>query len=103
MKTPLLASKGEGDIMLDSGQMNFRLKTTILPNLKRGSHGGFADLRGITIPMQIYGPYATPTITLDLGAASGGNLDKLNKEKTAKTTTPASVTPKTKVKTKQSK
>lgn len=103
MKSPLFSSKGEGDFMLDSGQMNYRLNTTVTPNLKRSSHGEIADLRGITIPLQIDGPYATPTITLDLGAANGGNLAKLNKDKSAKTTAPAAVTSKAKAKTKQSK
>jgi AsmA protein len=103
MKSPLYSSKGEGDISLDTGLMSYHLNTTVAPNLKRSSHGEITELRGITIPMQINGPYATPSITLDLGAASGGNLDKLIKLKAAKIATPVTVPSKVKIRTKPSK
>ncbi len=45
LKSPLLSSKGEGEI---------------------------AELKGITIPISINGTYAAPTITLNFSAASGG-------------------------------
>jgi len=71
MKSPLFTSKGEGDITLDSGQLNYRLNTTVSPNLKRSSNGEIAELKGVNIPMRITGPYATPSIILDFGNASG--------------------------------
>jgi AsmA protein len=77
MKSPLFVSKGEGDIALETGQLNYRLNTTVATNLKRSSHGELAELRGINIPMRITGPYATPAVIIDFGAASGGNLAKL--------------------------
>ena len=77
MKSPLFVSKGEGDIALETGQLNYHLNTTLASNLKRSSNGELADLKGISIPMRLSGHYAAPAVTIDFGAASGGNLAKL--------------------------
>jgi AsmA protein len=71
MKSPIFSVKGEGETMLETGQLNYRLNTTISANLKRNSNGEIARLRGITIPMNITGHYATPNFKLDFGNASG--------------------------------
>lgn len=77
IKSNTYISKGEGEITLDTGLLNYRLNTTIATNLKRSSHGEIAELKGINIPMQVNGHYLTPLITINLGMASGGNLTKL--------------------------
>jgi AsmA protein len=77
MKSPLFVSKGEGDIALETGQLNYHLNTTLASNLKRSSNGELADLKGISIPMRLSGHYAAPAVIIDFGAASGGNLAKL--------------------------
>jgi len=92
MKSPLFVSKGEGDIALETGQLNYHLNTAVASNLKRSSNGELAELRGINIPMRLTGHYATPAITIDFGAASGGNLAKLLKPSAPKTSTPPPVT-----------
>jgi AsmA protein len=97
-KSPLLTSKGEGDLVLDSGQFNVQLNTTLSPDLKRSSQGELAELKGITIPMRIYGTSAAPLVSLDLGHASGGNLANLLKEGAAKPTPEATVVGKSKKK-----
>jgi AsmA protein len=71
MKSPLFTSKGEGDIVIESGQLNYRFTTTVAANLKRSSNGDIAELKGISIPMRVTGPYTTPSITLDFANASG--------------------------------
>lgn len=91
MKSPLFSSKGEGEISLDSGQLNFNLNTTIAANLKRASNGELAELKGISTPVRVNGTYAAPVVILDFGAASGGNLAKLLKANMAATTSPAPV------------
>ena len=94
MKTTLFTSKGEGDIALETGQLNYHLNTMVASNLKRSVNGEFAELKGITIPMRLTGHYASPAFTIDFGLASGGNLDKLLKPSTPKPTTPPPVIPK---------
>ena len=84
LKSPLLTSKGEGDISFETGQLNYRLNTTVTSNLKRSSNGEIAELKGVNIPMRITGPYATPSIILDFGNASGMKVAKPPKEIQAK-------------------
>jgi AsmA protein len=80
MKSPLFTSKGEGDITLESGQLNYRLNTTVAANLKRSSNGELAELKGISIPVRVTGPYATPSIMLDFANASGMKTPKPPRE-----------------------
>lgn len=98
MKSPLFTSKGEGEIELQDGQLAFRLNTTVAPGLKRSSNGEIAELKGVAIPVQISGPYATPTITLDFAAASGGNIAKSGKASSTRISTPTPAFTKSKTK-----
>jgi AsmA protein len=84
IKSSLYTSKGEGNLVLDSGQFDVQLNTTLSPDLKRSIQGALAEMKGITIPMRIYGNAAAPLISLDYGHANGGNLSKLLKESAAK-------------------
>lgn len=87
MKSAQLTSKGEGEIDLVQGRFNYRIATTVAPNLKPGKNGELAELKGMTIPILVSGPYATPTIKLDFANASGMRAPKPAKEKTAKSST----------------
>jgi AsmA protein len=89
LKSPLFTSKGEGEITLDSGQLNYRLNTTVAANLKRSSNGEIAELKGVNIPMRITGPYTTPSIILNFANASGMKTKRLPKANTVKTASPA--------------
>jgi len=79
LRSPTVISKGEGDIALDGGQLNYQLGTTVAPGLRRGSAGELSELSGISIPMRVSGPWAAATVTFNLGEASGGNLARLAK------------------------
>jgi len=93
LKSATFTSKGEGEISLDSsvpnaaqpdlGQLNFKLNTTVAPNLRRSKYGALAELSGIRVPMQISGDYAMPSIMFDFGAATGGNIVKLTQKNKA--------------------
>ena len=71
LRSPLLTSRGDGEIALDSGQLNFHFNTTVASNLKRANNGELAELKGLSIPMRINGPYASPSIVMEFGNASG--------------------------------
>lgn len=98
LKSPLFASKGEGEIIIDSsapntappgfGQISFKLNTAVAPNLRRSKNGEFAELSGILIPMQITGPYTHPSIEFNFGAAVGGNIAKLAQKNKARMNQP---------------
>lgn len=77
MKSPLMLTTGEGEFDLVSGVMNYRLKTTVSNLVNRRTSAELLDLKGVTVPVRVSGPYATPNITFDFAAASGGNVAKL--------------------------
>lgn len=79
LKSPTLACKGEATLALGSGQLEAKLSTLVTPGLKRAGAGELAELAGISIPLQISGPWATAGVRYELGAASGGNLARLAK------------------------
>lgn len=76
MKSPLMRTTGEGEILLDSGNIGYRLNASVALALTRRAAGELAELKGVTVPIRVSGPYATPTITLDFAAASGGIVAK---------------------------
>ncbi|MGC2048542.1 MAG: hypothetical protein WA635_08020, partial [Gallionella sp.] len=39
--------------------------------------GDLLELKGVTVPIRVSGPYATPNIAFDFAAASGGSVAKL--------------------------
>lgn len=71
MKSPLIRTVGEGDIALDSGSISYRLNAIVASALKRRTAGELAELKGVTVPVRVSGPWATPSIALDFAAASG--------------------------------
>lgn len=76
MKSPLLRATGEGDLALDSGNIGYRLNATVASALNRRSAGELAELKGVTVPIRVNGPYAAPSIALDFAAASGDIVAK---------------------------
>jgi AsmA protein len=77
MKSPLMRTTGEGEFDLVSGEMNYRLGTTVSNSINRRTGAELFDLKGVAVPIRVYGPYATPNIAFDFAAASGGNVAKL--------------------------
>lgn len=71
MKSPQLRAVGEGDFTPDSGSISYRLNATVASAVNRRTAGELAELKGVTVPIRVSGPYATPTIALDFAAASG--------------------------------
>lgn len=76
MRSPLFRIAGEGDLALDSGRIDYQLAATVSSTLKRRSAGELAELRGVTVPVRVSGPWATPAIALDFAAATGDSVAK---------------------------
>lgn len=78
IKSALLRSAGDGEFDLGSGNMNFHLNTAVSSTLNRHTGRELFDLKGVTVPVRVNGPYGSPSITFDLASARGGNVPKLN-------------------------
>lgn len=84
LKSPTLACKGEATLALGSGQLEAKLSALVTPGLKRASAGELAELAGISVPLQLSGPWATAGVRYVLGEASGANLARLAKTNQAR-------------------
>jgi AsmA protein len=76
MRSPLFRVAGEGDIALDSGSISYRLAAMVASALNRRNAGELVELKGVTVPVRLSGPWATPSIALDFAAASGDIVTK---------------------------
>ncbi len=81
LRSSLFTSKGDGEINLESGKLDYHINTTVSPSLKRGNNSELYELKGITLPIRVAGTLATPTIIMEYGNASGGFLAKPVKTK----------------------
>lgn len=76
MRSPLFRIAGEGDFAPDSGRIDYQLAATVASAIKRRSAGELAELRGVTVPVRVSGPWAAPSIALNFAAASGEIVTK---------------------------
>ena len=76
MRSPLFRLAGDGDYAPDTGRIDYRLAATVSSMLKRRSAGELYGLRGVTVPVQVSGPWAAPGIALNFAAASGEIVTK---------------------------
>jgi AsmA protein len=84
LRSPALALKGEGTFALDSGRLDAKLQASVAPGLRRASAGELAELAGISLPLQVSGPWATAVVRVEAGAASGGSAARLAKSNAAR-------------------
>jgi AsmA protein len=71
MKSSQFQISGEGDVAMESGNIDYRLAAKVSPALNRRNAGDLAELKGVTVPLRASGPFAAPVIALDFAAASG--------------------------------
>ena len=76
MKSPLFTIAGEGERDMDSGNINYQLATVVSSTLNRRSAGELAELKGVTVPVHVYGQWAAPSMALNFSAASGDIVNK---------------------------
>lgn len=67
IKSPLLRISGAGNINIGEDSLDYRVKAAIVGSLKGQGGQGLGDLKGVTVPVHLSGPLATPTYKLDFG------------------------------------
>lgn len=64
-KSPLLRLAGNGDIDIGAERLNYLAKATVVGTLEGQGGRELASLKGLTVPVRISGPFATPKFALD--------------------------------------
>lgn len=67
-KSPLLRLGGNGDINIGADSMDYLAKATVVGTLKGQGGKESTDLRGVTVPVRIYGAFDALKYKLDIGA-----------------------------------
>lgn len=71
LNTAGVHAAGEGEFLLEPGVLDLRLRATV-------GRGGpeLAGLAGVSVPLQVHGPWRRPRFAFDFGAASGPGLPR---------------------------
>jgi AsmA protein len=70
MKSPLLRVGGEGEINIGADSLNYLVKASIVGTAKGQGGRDLDELHGLTVPVRISGPLASPSYKLDFGKAA---------------------------------
>jgi AsmA protein len=76
LRSPMFRITGEGDLALDTGNLSYRLTAKIASTLNKKTSRELAEMKGISVPIHVSGPWVAPFIALDFSAASGGIVPK---------------------------
>jgi AsmA protein len=81
LKSPLVRVGGEGSADLKTETLNYLVKASLV-NTDEGQGGkDRAQLKGLTVPVRIKGPFTQPTYAIDLSAAVKENVGAKLEEK----------------------
>lgn len=75
-KTPLLRLGGKGDIYIAEDRLDYTVKATVVPTLQGQGGPELEQLKGLTIPVRLSGPYTAIGWKLDFGGAATGRAQE---------------------------
>jgi AsmA protein len=81
MKSPLLRMGGKGTIDLAQDMLDYLAKVTVVATTKGQGGKELAELSGVTIPLRISGPIASPQYRLDFSAMASEAVKQKVEEK----------------------
>jgi AsmA protein len=70
-KTPLLRLGGAGTVYLAEDRLDYTVKATVVPTLQGQGGPELEQLRGLTIPVRLSGPYSDVKWKIDVAAIAG--------------------------------
>jgi AsmA protein len=76
-KTPLLRLGGSGDIFIAEDRLDYTARATVVPTLQGQGGPELDQLKGLTIPVRLTGPYTSIGWKIDLGAGVGNRAREL--------------------------
>ncbi len=80
-KTPLLRLGGAGDIFLAEDRLDYTVKATVVPTLQGQGGPELEQLKGLTIPVRLSGPYTALGWKIDLAALAGSRAKAVTEER----------------------
>ena len=67
-KSPLLRVSGNGTIDIGAGSLDYTVQASVVGTLSGQGGGELADLRGVTVPVHLSGPFSALSYRLDWGS-----------------------------------
>lgn len=80
-KTPLFRLGGNGDINLGEGSLDYTAKATVVPTLQGQGGPELQELKGLTVPVRLSGPFTAIGWKIDFGAMLGNRAQELMEDK----------------------
>ncbi|HUO43825.1 MAG TPA: AsmA family protein [Burkholderiales bacterium] len=71
-KSPLLRLGGEGDIDIGNETLDYLLKATVVATAAGQGGKELVDLKGVTVPVRLSGPFSAPQYKIDFGGILEG-------------------------------
>ena len=71
-KSPLLRIGGEGDVDIGNENLNYVVKATVVATTAGQGGKELGDLRGITVPVKLSGPFSAPQYGIDFSGMLSG-------------------------------
>ncbi|QKO21695.1 AsmA family protein [Rhodoferax sp. BAB1] len=79
-KTPLLRLGGAGNIYLAEDRLDYTVKATVVPTLQGQGGPELEQLKGLTIPVRLTGPYSAIAWKIDFGSVASQRKAELKQE-----------------------
>lgn len=76
-KTPLLRLGGNGDIFIAEDRLDYTVKATVVPSLQGQGGPELEQLKGLTIPVRLTGPYTAIGWKIDFGSLATNRAKEL--------------------------
>jgi AsmA protein len=80
-KTPLFRLGGSGDINLGEGSLDYTVKAAVVPTLEGQGGPELQELKGLTVPVKLSGPFTAIGWKIDYGAIAAGRAKALVDER----------------------
>ncbi len=79
-KTPLLRLGGAGTVFIPEDRLDYTVKATVVPTLQGQGGPELEQLKGLTIPVRLSGPYSDVKWKIDVGGIAGQRKAELKQE-----------------------
>lgn len=86
VKSPLLRLGGSGDVNIGEGRVDYLVKATVVSSLQGQGGPELQALKGLTLPVKLYGPFDAIGWKVDFGGIISGVAKQKVEEKKAEVT-----------------